>query len=596
MPKYLPVRQRLTPWLVVFGLLASPWLAAQSLAQSKGQARISLLAINDMHGNILPPSIPVWVADPQNPAGKRLNAGGAAFMATLIGKFQAQNPTGTLVVGAGDLVGATPLASGLFHDEPAVEVLNYLGLNLTSVGNHEFDKGTQELLRLQSGGCFPANADGTAGVVGKDTCMRDGQFAGATFQYLAANVIVKATGKPLFPGYAIREMDGIKVGFIGLTLRDTPSMVIPAGVQSVQFVDEVQTINSLVPELKQQGAAFIVLLIHQGGMTTARFAQDPSCPGFSGDIVGIADKLDPAVALIVSGHTHQEYVCTRPDGRLITQSGYYGRLLTKIDVVVDRQSGAILSKEARNHVVVNDRNNPPDTGDYAPLAADPQLSALVARYGDLSATMADIVVGRIAAPLLRQASPAGESTLGALIADAFLTGASAPQGGHPGAQIALVGPGGIRGDLSSSLSVTFGQLFSVIPFANNLISMDLTGAQIVRVLEQQWEGKTGNGQIMAVSEGFSYTWDASAPSGAAPGQGGRVVPGSLMLDGKPMSMDATYRVVVDTFIAGGGDRFTVFKQGKNRVTGELDSAVLKLYFRMKPVVHVPTLGRVLRIN
>jgi 5'-nucleotidase len=221
---------------------------------------------------------------------------------------------------------------------------------------------------------------------------------------------------------------------------------------------------------------------------------------------------------------------------------------------------------------------------------------LVARYGDLSATMADIVVGRIAAPLLRQASPAGESTLGALIADAFLTGASAPQGGHPGAQIALVGPGGIRGDLSSSLSVTFGQLFSVIPFANNLISMDLTGAQIVRVLEQQWEGKTGNGQIMAVSEGFSYTWDASAPSGAAPGQGRRVVPGSLMLDGKPMSMDATYRVVVDTFIAGGGDRFTVFKQGKNRVTGELDSAVLKLYFRMKPVVHVPTLGRVLRIN
>jgi len=517
-------------------------------------------------------------------------------MSTLIGKLKAQNPGGTLVVGAGDLIGATPLASGLFHDEPAVEVLNYLGLNLTSVGNHEFDKGTQELLRLQAGGCFAANADGTAGVVGKDTCMRDGQFAGAKFQYLAANVIVKATGKPLFPAYAIREIDGIKVGFMGLTLQDTPNMVIPTGVASVQFVDEVQTINRLVPELKQQGVAFIVLLIHQGGVTTARFAQDPSCPGFSGDIVGIADKLDPVVALIVSGHTHQEYVCTRPDGRLITQSGYYGRLLTKIDLVVDRQSGAIVSKEARNHVVVNDRNNPPDTGEYAPLAADPQLATLVARYGDLSATMADIVVGRIAAPLLRQASPAGESTLGALIADAFLTGASAPQGGHPGAQIALVGPGGIRGDLSSSLSVTFGQLFSVIPFANNLISMDLTGAQIVRVLEQQWEGKTGNGQIMAVSEGFSYTWDASTPSGAAPGQGRRVVPGSLMLNGKPMSMDATYRVVVDTFIAGGGDRFTVFKQGKNRVTGELDSAVLKLYFRMKPVVPVPTLGRVLRIN
>ena len=407
-------------------LPATAWSQAAEKAQSiQSTLTISLLALNDFHGNILPPSAPVLAPDAANPAGTRVSAGGAAYLSTLVRSLKAQNPERTLVVAAGDMVGASQLSSGLFHDEPTVEVLNHLGLDVASVGNHEFDRGSAELLRLQNGGCFPPAADGNAGVVGRDTCMNQGQFAGAKFRYLAANVRVTATGKTLFAPYDIRTVDGVKVGFVGLTLRDTPSMVVPSGVAGLAFEDEVSTINALVPVLQSQGATVIVVLIHQGGRTTARTVQDKSCPGFAGDILPIADRLDPAVDLVVSGHTHQEYVCTRPNGLLITQSGFYGRLLTKIDLLVDRATGKVLAKDANNLVVVNDQVVKDPSGkpvalpaQFVALAPDPEMGALVRRYGDLSATISDAVIGRIAAPLDRQTNPAGESTLGAVIADA----------------------------------------------------------------------------------------------------------------------------------------------------------------------------------
>jgi 5'-nucleotidase len=588
--------------LAAIVLVSSGALYAQVLdtvASSAGTVKLSLIALNDFHGNILPPSAPVLAPDAANPAGTRVSAGGAAYLSTLVGQLKRQNPERTLVVAAGDMVGASQLSSGLFHDEPTIEVLNQIGLDVASVGNHEFDRGSQELLRLQNGGCFPAAADGSAGVVGRDTCMNRGQFAGAKFRYLAANVRVQATGKTLLPPFELRSVDGVKVGFIGLTLRDTPTMVVPSGVAGLAFEDEVDTINALVPVLKSQGATVIVVLIHQGGQTTARTVQDKSCPGLSGDIVALADRLDAAVDVVVSGHTHQEYVCTRPSGLLITQTGFYGRLLTKIDLTVDRASGKVIAKDANNLIVVNDQGVKDPSGNpvalpqqLAPLSPDPQVAAIVRRYGDLSATISDAVIGRIAAPLDRQTNAAGESTLGAVIADAYLAGASRVQGAERPAQIAFTNPGGIRSDLASTLSVSFGQLFNVLPFNNTLISMDLTGQQIVRLLEQQWERGGSRGVVMPVSAGFSYSWDSASPSGAARGQGRRVVPGSLTLNGKPLLPEQYYRVVTNSFLADGGDGFTVFQQGKNRQTGDLDSAVVKLYFAAKGVVPVPQLGRI----
>ncbi len=583
-------------YLLLLVFIGQPALCATAPEPSK-QVHISLLAINDFHGNIAPPGIAVPVPDATDPAGVRVSAGGAAYLSTLVRQQKARNPGNTLVVGAGDLMGATPLVSGLFHDEPTVEVLNQIGLDISSVGNHEFDKGAAELLRLQNGGCYPRSADGSSGVVGGDTCMNQGRFEGARYQYLAANVIVKASGKPVLPAYAIRDIEGIRIGFIGLTLRGTPAMVIPSGIAGLEFRDEVRTINALVPELKAQGVSVFVVLIHQGGQTTARTALDKSCPGFKGDIVDIADRLDPAVQVVISGHTHQEYVCSRPDGRLITQSGFYGRLLTRIDLKVDRASGAVLSKDANNLVVVNDQpikvavgSSPPLPAGYSALAPDPQIAAIVRRYGDLTATVADLPIGRIAGPLDRQQTSGGESTLGALISDAFLAGASRTVDGAAPAQIAFTNPGGVRADLSSSLSVSYGQLFSVMPFNNALVSMDLTGAQLLQLLEQQWQGRATRSLVLHVSQGFSYSWDAARP------QGQRVLPGSAMLNGEPIRTDAVYRVATNSFLAEGGDGFSAFKQGSNVQTGELDSVVLKLYFRAKGVVQVPTLGRITRLN
>ena len=596
-------RPLISATLASFCLLACASASyGQALVQappSKEKLTISLIALNDFHGNILPPSGPVLAPDPANPAGTRVSAGGAAYLSSLVVNLKRQNPERTLVVAAGDMVGASQLSSGLFHDEPTIEVLNHIGLDVSSVGNHEFDRGSKELQRLQNGGCYPPAHDGSAGVIGRDTCMNQGQFVGAKFHYLAANVRVKSTGKTLFAPYDIRVLDGVKVGLIGLTLRDTPSMVVPTGVAGLEFEDEVATINALVPELRSKGVTVIVVLIHQGGQTTARTVQDKTCPGFSGDIVGLANRLDPAVDVVVSGHTHQEYVCTLSNGLLITQTGYYGRLVTKIDLTVDRASGKVSAKDANNLIVVNDQGVKDASGNpvaipsqLSVLNPDPQVGALVRRYGDLSATISDVVIGRIASPLDRQTNNAGESTLGAVIADAYLAGAAHTEGANRPAQIAFTNPGGIRSDLASSLSVSFGQLFSVLPFNNTLISMDLTGQQIVRLLEQQWERRSGRGVVLSVSAGFNYSWDSASPAGVSRGEGRRVVPGSLTLNGKPMLPEQYYRVVTNNFLADGGDGFTVFQLGKNRQTGDLDSSVVKLYFAMKGVVPVPNLGRI----
>ncbi len=578
--------------------------AAPAKAAPAAPRTLTLLALNDFHGNVLPPGGSVLVPDPDNPAGTRVSAGGAAYLATLVRSLRQHNPRTTLVVAAGDMIGASQLTSGLFHDEPTIDVLGQIGLDIASVGNHEFDKGRDELLRMQHGGCFPKAADGSAGVVGVDTCMNQGRFTGARFQYLAANVRERSSGKTLFPATSVRALGGVKVGFIGLTLAATPSIVTPAGVQGLEFDDEVQTVNRLVPELQRRGATVIVVLIHQGGETRAKTALDKSCPGFSGPILDLADRFDKAVDLIVSGHTHQEYVCFRPDGKLLTQSGSYGRMLTKIDLTIDRSTGKVIAKDATNHLVHNDApiydaaGNPvrPPAG-RVPLLRDAGVERVVRRYGDLSATIADAVVGRIAGPLDRKPSAGGETTLGAVIADAFLAGSSDSSYGERPAQIAFTNRASLRSDLSS-LSVNFGQLFNAMPFNNNLVTMDLSGAQLLRLLEQQWESPqpTGGSRMLAVSKGFGYSWDASMPEGAPPGTGRRVLAASMQLHGKPIEMEQVYRVTVNSFMASGGDGYTVLRQGSRLQSGEIDSVVAKLYLRTRGVVELPALDRISRLN
>jgi 5'-nucleotidase len=380
-------------------------------------------------------------------------------------------------------------------------------------------------------------------------------------------------------------------------------VVTPAGVVGLQFLSEVATVNRLAPQLKAQGAAAVVVLIHQGGQTSARTVQDKTCPDFSGPILALADQFDGAVDVVVSGHTHQEYVCVRPNGLLVTQTGFYGRLLTLIDLQIDPKVRKVLTKDANNFVVLNgamvkDANgNPlPLPQDAKPLLPDPAVEQIVRRYGDLTAPLSEMEVGRLAMPLDRRANVAGESTLGAVIADAFLAGTSDTSYGDKPAQIAFTNPGGLRSDMPN-LAVTFGQLFNVLPFNNNLVSMDLTGAQLLRLLEQQWERpQPAGGRILPVSNGFSYTWDARQPEGAAPGKGQRVVPGSVRLHGEPIVLEQSYRVTVNSFMASGGDALSVFKQGRNVQEGENDLVVAKLYFRLKGLLPPPQMGRIRRLN
>lgn len=602
-PTALRAQRFASTLLLVPLLLASGQVFAEKKPAPKPPITISLIGMNDFHGNIMPPGGTALLPDPANPAGTRATLGGAAYASSLIKQLKQQNPGRTLVVAAGDMIGASQLSSGLFHDEPTIDVLNAMGLDLASVGNHEFDRGRTELLRLQHGGCKPQSADGSSGKVGTDTCMNNGKFAGARFQYLAANVIDESTGKTLFPEYAIRNLGGVKVGFIGMTLKNTPSVVTPAGVAGLRFEDEVSTVSRLVPVLRAKGATVLVVLIHEGGETKAKTVMDKSCPSFSGTILDLADRMDPAIDVIVSGHTHQEHVCFRPDGKLITQTGFYGRLVTKIDLTVDGTTKKVIAKDANNHPVVNDIGAKDANGKpvplpvrFAALPKDPAVERIVKRYGELTASITEVAVGRLAAPLDRRRTPAGESALGALMADMFLAGSSDPSYGAKPAQIAFTNPGGLRSDLNNT-TVTFGNLYNVLPFNNHLVTMDLTGEQLLRLLEQQWEKPQPNGgRILPVSAGFTYTWDASQPEGAAPGAGQRVVPGSMKLHGEPIDMARTYRVTVNNFMASGGDNFTVLKQGTSIQGGEVDLVVAKLYMRLKGLIAPSGLDRIQRIN
>jgi 5'-nucleotidase len=551
-------------------------------------AQVQLLAFNDLHGNIQPPTGSGGrIADPNT--GVMVDAGGAEYFATHIKQLRMLN-TNTVVVASGDAIGASPLISALFHDEPTIEAMNLWGTEVQGVGNHEFDEGVDELLRIQYG-----NQNGGDGCHPEDGCQDGDPYVGALFQYLAANVFWKATNETILPAYEIRKIDNAKIAFIGLTLEGTPAIVSQAGIEDVYFTDEVETVNALVTKLRaEQGVRAFVVLVHEGGQQNPPFAKGfediNGCENFNGPIVDIAKGLDPQVDLVLSAHTHRAYSCVI-EGLPVTSASSFGRLITDVDLVIDHESKDVKQVTVTNRIVTRD------------VAKDPAQTALIAKYDGLSAPIANRIVGRISADITRAETPAGESALGDVIGDAQQWATS--QDHHGGAVVAFMNPGGIRADLIYNASaggeqpgeVTFKELFDVQPFTNYLVTKTMTGAQINRLLEQQWSSGTNatSRRILQVSAGFTYTYDGAGLN-TLPARTDRVVPGSVKIGGVPVDPLADYQVTMNSFLADGGDNFTVFREGRDPLVGLIDVDAAVNYFEMKGTVDPGPRDRITRIN
>jgi 5'-nucleotidase len=536
-------------------------LASPTLAQTPVDLRI--LAINDFHGNLKPPPGGIVIADPNDKTKKiTVPAGGAETMATVLRELRTAKKN-TVFVAAGDLIGASPFLSAMFHDEPTIEALSLMGLEIAAVGNHEFDEGKDELLRMQNGGCHPV-----------DTCQGPHPFAGAMFHYLAASTVDRATGKSIFPPYEIKSFDGIPVGFIGLTLKGTAGIVSPDGIAGLEFKDEADTVNALVPELKARGVEAIVVLIHEGGWPSGDYNE---CPGISGPIVDIVKKLDKAVDVVVSGHTHRAYTC-EIDGRLVTSGDKYGTIVTAIDIKLDRKTRDVVSAEAENVIV--------RTGVYAP---DPEQTALIEAYEKVSGPIANRIAGSVTATLTRLPNETGESVLGDIVADAQLAATAAENTG--GAVIAFTNPGGVRSDITRKPdgAVSYAEVFAAQPFRNQLVTLTLTGAQLKAMLEQQWLDPK-RPRILHPSKGFSYTWDNSASFGS------HVPANKMMLNGAPIDPLKSYRVTVNNYLAVGGDGFVALKEGTNTQFGIYDVDALYAYFKSNSPIAPVAMDRIVRVN
>lgn len=562
--------------------VATPLAPSASAKPGKHLVDVQLLSFNDFHGNLEAPSgssgrlVTGHHINPTTgkPVDDTVDVGGVEYLASHLDKARKGHDR-TLTVAAGDLIGASPLLSAAFHDEPSIEALNQLGLDVTAVGNHEFDEGYQELQRIADGGCI----DDGDGKDNQNSCAAH-EYEGADFDILASNVIEDATGETILPSYAIKEVDGARIGFIGMTLEATPDIVTAEGVEGLTFKDEVETANALVRVLKKKGVKAIVTLIHEGANLPKEKWTDPAtgqvydvnarydytCAG-GGELVAgspilpIAQNLDPEIDMVVTGHTHNPYVCDVPDpegkSRMITSASSFGRLYTETNLKYNLKSRDIVrsSVQGSNMLVTRD------------IAKAQDQTTLINTYKELVEPIASRVLGSITSDVKRDQSPAGESALGDLIADAQLADQSTVHNGQTPV-IAFMNPGGIRADLTATNSpygeavgdVTYDEAFTVQPFNNYLVSLTMTGQDIYDLLTQQVTGaNAATHKILQVSEGFSYEISPSGP-----------VEGSVKLDGQPIDKAASYRVVTNNFLQGGGDAFEAFTKGTDPYYGGLD--------------------------
>ncbi|GAA2765042.1 bifunctional metallophosphatase/5'-nucleotidase [Streptomyces paradoxus] len=523
---------------------------------------MQLLSFNDLHGNLEPPAGSSGRVTEHQHDGttKTIDAGGVEYLATHLREAR-KGEKYSITAAGGDMVGASPLISGLFHDEPTIEALNKLDLDVTSVGNHEFDEGAKELARLQNGGCHP-----------KDGCYTDEKFQGADFPYLAANVLDEKTKKPILKPYWVWKKNGVKVGFIGVTLEGTPDIVSAEGVKGLSFKDETETINKYAKVLQKQGVKSIVALIHEGGFpASTSYNYDCDSPGagdgISGPIVDIAKNVTPQVDALVTGHTHSAYVCSIADPagkpRMVTSAASFGRLYTDTTLTYDRRTGDIArtAVKSANRVVTRDVPKAPD------------MTELISKWNTLAAPIGNKPIGYISGDI---GNTGTESPLGDLIADAQLAHGKQLD---PETDLALMNPGGIRAPLTYAAKaaegdgvVTYAEGFTVQPFANTVNLQDFTGAQLIQVLKEQVTGPNAAApKVLQVSSGLTYTLDLTK-SGAD-----RVVTDSIKLNGSAIDPAATYRVATNSFLAGGGDGFPTLGQGANDVVGSDDLTALEQY-------------------
>jgi len=566
----------------------------------KRYQRIKLIGFNDFHGTLRSPGSLFGTP-----------VGGVDYFAGYVDAIRAKNPGSTVIISAGDLIGASPLVSALFHDEGTIEAMNRLGssygLDFDAVGNHEFDEGKGELHRMQDGGCHPTDVDHTCK---GDVVGTPNPFEGAKFKFLAANVIEVAGQQTLFPSYQIKLINGTRVAFIGLVLKGTPTVVTPTGVEGLEFQDEADSANALIRQIRNKGAEVIVVSIHQGGGQSASpstVAGYNNCTGFTGDIVDIVSRLDPAIDMVISGHTHNVYNCQLPTktGKLVpvTSALAFGRVLTEIDITVDRKTRDAVAVQPWNSIVF--RNNPA----IVPNAA---LNNLVAGYESIATPLANRVIGSIQGALSNGADSVGRQPAGFVIADSQLAATSKPGFGE--AVVAFMNPGGVRSPgftyASSAANegdgnVTYGEAFTVQPFGNSLVTMTLTGQQIKNVLEQQFLGcGTQNGnRIMQPSASLSYAFTPAAGWTTASTTVRNtacnwVDASSIKINGVVVDPAASYRVTVNNFMATGGDNYTEFKQGTNLLGGAVDIDALEAYFQSYggpvPVPNFATQPRVIR--
>ncbi len=540
--------------------------AGKPVKGNKNLTTVQLLSFNDYHGHLeaTDSNLGRDVDPGQTPVG------GAENLATKLTELRAAaGDANSLTVAAGDLIGGSTFLSGIFHDEPSVESLNAMGLDVSSVGNHEFDEGTAELLRMQQGGCHPV-----------DGCyFEDSPYGGADFPWLAANVVNKDGSGTLLPGTWVKEIAGTKVGFIGMTLEATPTLVNPSGVSSVDFKDEVETANAAAKALKKSGVKAIVVLMHEGGYNAGTYNE---CVGISDPIATMATQFSPEIDQIVTGHTHDPYVCSIPDPagnpRLVTSSASYGQTVTETSLVINVKSGEVDRgrSTAANHLVPK------------ALANDPAQTAIIDKWNVLAGPLKALVVGTHVEPITGDSNGnrAIETPMADLVADAILYNTK-----DVGAQVALMNVGGVRASLNAikygeqAGEITYAEAFDIAPFGNVYVALDLTGAQLEEVLEQQFQPVPARGSrpmlALGVSNGFTYTWDATQP------QGSRVVAGSMRLNGTVIGAADTVRVGTLNFLADGGDLFTGFAAGTNRVGGSGDLEGLVAYFKATPGLTAP---------
>jgi 5'-nucleotidase len=530
--------------MVVAALVAATPAYAQKKKRERppDKVEVQLLGINDFHGH-LEADTPGTITRRLYPTEVRVPAGGAEYLATHIRRLERRNRN-TLVVAAGDLVGASPLLSSLFHDEPTIEALNEIGLDVSAVGNHEFDEGPAELLRLQRGGCHP-----------RDGCADRTGYRGAEFPFLSANVTSVRTGKTVFPPYVIKRVGGVKIGFIGMTLEATPELLLPVFASVLHFADEADTANRYVRELKRKKVKAVVVLLHEGGAPIGRASPD-GCPGLSGPLRDIVKRTSREVDVFLTGHTHAAYDCVI-DGRRVTSAASFGRLITRVTLRLSRRRNDIVRARADNWVVGQDVRRAPD------------ISRLIKRYSRFADPLRKRVIGHLAGYASRGANRAGERPMGSLVADAMLLAS--------GADAAFVNPGELRRGLPAG-EITYGRAFRSLPFGSTLVTMSLYGLDVLELLKEQWCGRSRR-RILLPSAGVSYTWSASVVSAIRrqPCLGAPNPVSGLYLDGTPVEPERLYRITVSSRLAQGFNGFSALKTGASQVGGPDETAALETY-------------------